>query len=216
MTGLIINVLGYFSAHKRIYFFLSGVFFVIAGLFIILSLVTYAATTNSIAEGWPSVIGKSPAEMQYSYGWSFFLCGFSLLSSEGAGVFALYYFLAASSHIYKTSLTTDFKQVCSPSSPMHGILRNATGGTSNITGGGSSGPTTAAVNGGAYTMTNRTDSEGQSISAATSTANFLSSSEDTTDNLFTSRNNNNNSKPFPPPAVTFYPFFIPNGENVNK
>ena len=64
---------------------------------------------------------------------------------------------AASSHIYKTSLTTDFKQVCSPSSPMHGILRNATGGTSNITGGGSSGPTTAAVNGGAYTMIRNRD-----------------------------------------------------------
>ena len=101
----------------------------------------------------------------------------------------LFYLQAASSNMHKTSNHQTFQR---PVSPVQGILRNGN-----------------SANGAAYTMIRNpaNDSIHQTLSATTSAGNYPS--EDSTELIF-------KNKPQYPAAVTFYPFFIPNGDDIGK
>ncbi|XP_063070265.1 voltage-dependent calcium channel gamma-5 subunit-like isoform X2 [Engraulis encrasicolus] len=88
--GFVLNNIGHFRPHRTIIAFVSGIFFILSGLALVVGLVLYISSVNDEMVG---ANRSSEAYLSYKYGWSFAFAAISFLLTESAGVMSVYLFM---------------------------------------------------------------------------------------------------------------------------
>ncbi|NXY90337.1 CCG7 protein, partial [Alcedo cyanopectus] len=88
-TAFVISNVGHIRPQRTLLAFVSGIFFILSGLSLVVGLVLYISSINDEVMNRPS---GSEQYFQYRYGWSFAFAASSFLLKEGAGVMSLYLF----------------------------------------------------------------------------------------------------------------------------
>ncbi|XP_037400919.1 voltage-dependent calcium channel gamma-5 subunit isoform X1 [Pygocentrus nattereri] len=88
--GFVLNNIGHVRPHRTILAFVSGIFFILSGLSLVVGLVLYISSIND------EVLNRTKsneAYFSYKYGWSFAFAAISFLLTESAGVMSVYLFM---------------------------------------------------------------------------------------------------------------------------
>uniref|UniRef100_A0A672H7Y2 Voltage-dependent calcium channel gamma-5 subunit n=1 Tax=Salarias fasciatus TaxID=181472 RepID=A0A672H7Y2_SALFA len=88
--GFVLNNIGHVRPHRTILAFVSGIFFILSGLALVVGLVLYISTIN---DEMLNRTKSSEAYFSYKYGWSFAFAALSFLLTESAGVMSVYLFM---------------------------------------------------------------------------------------------------------------------------
>ncbi|KAA0703120.1 Voltage-dependent calcium channel gamma-7 subunit [Triplophysa tibetana] len=89
-TAFIISNVGHIRPQRTILAFVSGIFFILSGLSLVVGLVLYISSINDEVMNRP----REPEQFfNYHYGWSFAFAASSFLLKEGAGVMSVYLFM---------------------------------------------------------------------------------------------------------------------------
>ncbi|XP_049648687.1 LOW QUALITY PROTEIN: voltage-dependent calcium channel gamma-7 subunit-like, partial [Accipiter gentilis] len=88
-TAFVISNVGHIRPQRTLLAFVSGIFFILSGLSLVVGLVLYISSINDEVMNRPS---GSEQYFQYRYGWSFAFAASSFLLKEGAGVMSVYLF----------------------------------------------------------------------------------------------------------------------------
>ncbi|XP_012676705.1 voltage-dependent calcium channel gamma-7 subunit isoform X2 [Clupea harengus] len=89
-TGFIISNIGHIRPQRTILAFVSGIFFILSGLSLVVGLVLYISSINDEVMNRPR---EPELFFNYRYGWSFAFAASSFLLKEGAGVMSVYLFM---------------------------------------------------------------------------------------------------------------------------
>ncbi|KAK1804856.1 hypothetical protein P4O66_019122 [Electrophorus voltai] len=88
--AFIISNIGHIRPQRTILAFVSGIFFILSGLSLVVGLVLYISSINDEVMNRP----REPEQFfHYHYGWSFAFAASSFLLKEGAGVMSVYLFM---------------------------------------------------------------------------------------------------------------------------
>ncbi|XP_048411232.1 voltage-dependent calcium channel gamma-5 subunit [Stegostoma tigrinum] len=98
--GFVLNNIGHIRPHRTILAFVSGIFFILSGLSLVVGLVLYISSIND------EMLNRTPdseSYFHYKYGWSFAFSAISFLLTESAGVMSVYLFMKryAAEEIYR-------------------------------------------------------------------------------------------------------------------
>ncbi|XP_060700422.1 voltage-dependent calcium channel gamma-5 subunit isoform X1 [Hemiscyllium ocellatum] len=88
--GFVLNNIGHIRPHQTILAFVSGIFFILSGLSLVVGLVLYISSIND------EMLNRTPdseSYFHYKYGWSFAFSAISFLLTESAGVMSVYLFM---------------------------------------------------------------------------------------------------------------------------
>ncbi|XP_015263797.1 PREDICTED: voltage-dependent calcium channel gamma-5 subunit, partial [Gekko japonicus] len=88
--GFILSNIGHIRPHRTILAFVSGIFFILSGLSLVVGLVLYISSIND------EILNRtkdSETYFTYKYGWSFAFSAISFLLTESAGVMSVYLFM---------------------------------------------------------------------------------------------------------------------------
>ncbi|XP_067914824.1 voltage-dependent calcium channel gamma-5 subunit isoform X1 [Heterodontus francisci] len=88
--GFVLNNIGHIRPHRTILAFVSGIFFILSGLSLVVGLVLYISSIND------EMLNRTPdseSYIHYKYGWSFAFSAISFLLTESAGVMSVYLFM---------------------------------------------------------------------------------------------------------------------------
>ncbi|XP_054615447.1 voltage-dependent calcium channel gamma-5 subunit-like [Dunckerocampus dactyliophorus] len=88
--GFVLNNIGHVRPHHTILAFVSGIFFILSGLALVVGLVLYISSIND------EVLNRTRSHevyFKYKYGWSFAFAAISFLLTESAGVMSVYLFM---------------------------------------------------------------------------------------------------------------------------
>ncbi|XP_030639345.1 voltage-dependent calcium channel gamma-7 subunit [Chanos chanos] len=99
-TAFVISNVGHIRPQRTILAFVSGIFFILSGLSLVVGLVLYISSINDEVMNRP----REPEQFfNYRYGWSFAFAASSFLLKEGAGVMSVYLFMKryAEEEMYK-------------------------------------------------------------------------------------------------------------------
>ncbi|XP_077110808.1 voltage-dependent calcium channel gamma-5 subunit isoform X1 [Ranitomeya variabilis] len=88
--GFILNNVGHIRPHRTILAFVSGIFFILSGLSLVVGLVLYISSINDELLNRPR---DAESVFGYKYGWSFAFAAISFLLTESAGVMSVYLFM---------------------------------------------------------------------------------------------------------------------------
>ncbi|XP_034395713.1 voltage-dependent calcium channel gamma-5 subunit-like isoform X2 [Cyclopterus lumpus] len=88
--GFVLNNIGHVRPHRSILAFVSGIFFILSGLALVVGLVLYISSIN---DEMLNRTKSSEAFFTYKYGWSFAFAAISFLLTESAGVMSVYLFM---------------------------------------------------------------------------------------------------------------------------
>ncbi|XP_053194014.1 voltage-dependent calcium channel gamma-5 subunit isoform X1 [Scomber japonicus] len=88
--GFVLNNIGHIRPHRTILAFVSGIFFILSGLALVVGLVLYISSIN---DEMLNRTKSSEAYFTYKYGWSFAFAAISFLLTESAGVMSVYLFM---------------------------------------------------------------------------------------------------------------------------
>ncbi|KAK7174127.1 hypothetical protein R3I93_001340 [Phoxinus phoxinus] len=88
--GFVLNNIGHIRPHRTILAFVSGIFFILSGLSLVVGLVLYISSIN---DEMFSRTKSNEAFFNYKYGWSFAFAAISFLLTESAGVMSVYLFM---------------------------------------------------------------------------------------------------------------------------
>uniref|UniRef100_A0A3Q3X1I0 Voltage-dependent calcium channel gamma-7 subunit n=1 Tax=Mola mola TaxID=94237 RepID=A0A3Q3X1I0_MOLML len=89
-TAFVISNIGHIQPQRTILAFVSGIFFILSGLSLVVGLVLYISSINDEVMNRP----REPEQFfNYHYGWSFAFAASSFLLKEGAGVMSVYLFM---------------------------------------------------------------------------------------------------------------------------
>ncbi|XP_069605280.1 voltage-dependent calcium channel gamma-5 subunit isoform X2 [Ranitomeya imitator] len=88
--GFILNNVGHIRPHRTILAFVSGIFFILSGLSLVVGLVLYISSINDELLNRPQ---DAESVFSYKYGWSFAFAAISFLLTESAGVMSVYLFM---------------------------------------------------------------------------------------------------------------------------
>ncbi|XP_048100723.1 voltage-dependent calcium channel gamma-5 subunit-like isoform X1 [Alosa alosa] len=88
--GFVLNNVGHIRPHRTILAFVSGIFFILSGLSLVVGLVLYISSIN---DEMMSSTKSSESFISYKYGWSFAFAAISFLLTESAGVMSVYLFM---------------------------------------------------------------------------------------------------------------------------
>ncbi|XP_024920330.1 voltage-dependent calcium channel gamma-5 subunit isoform X2 [Cynoglossus semilaevis] len=88
--GFVLSNIGHVRPHRTILAFVSGIFFILSGLALVVGLVLYISSIN---DEMLNRTKSSEAYFTYKYGWSFAFAAFSFLLTESAGVMSVYLFM---------------------------------------------------------------------------------------------------------------------------
>ncbi|KAK6326773.1 hypothetical protein J4Q44_G00024180 [Coregonus suidteri] len=89
-TAFVISNIGHIRPQRTILAFISGIFFILSGLSLVVGLVLYISSINDEVMNRP----REPEQFfNYHYGWSFAFAASSFLLKEGAGVMSVYLFM---------------------------------------------------------------------------------------------------------------------------
>ncbi|XP_033999728.1 voltage-dependent calcium channel gamma-5 subunit [Trematomus bernacchii] len=88
--GFVLNNIGHIRPHRTILAFVSGIFFILSGLALVVGLVLYISSIN---DEMLNSIRSSEAYFIYKYGWSFAFAAISFLLTKSAGVMSVYLFM---------------------------------------------------------------------------------------------------------------------------
>ncbi|XP_030264223.1 voltage-dependent calcium channel gamma-5 subunit isoform X1 [Sparus aurata] len=88
--GFVLNNIGHVRPHRTILAFVSGIFFILSGLALVVGLVLYISSIN---DEMLNRTKSSEAYFTYKYGWSFAFAAISFLLTESAGVMSVYLFM---------------------------------------------------------------------------------------------------------------------------
>ncbi|XP_031425114.1 voltage-dependent calcium channel gamma-5 subunit [Clupea harengus] len=88
--GFVLNNVGHIRPHRTILAFVSGIFFILSGLSLVVGLVLYISSINY---EMMNRTRSSEAYLSYKYGWSFAFAAISFLLTESAGVMSVYLFM---------------------------------------------------------------------------------------------------------------------------
>ncbi|CAB1456905.1 unnamed protein product [Pleuronectes platessa] len=88
--GFVLSNIGHVRPHRTILAFVSGIFFILSGLALVLGLVLYISSIN---DEMLNRTKSSEAYFTYNYGWSFAFAAISFLLTESAGVMSVYLFM---------------------------------------------------------------------------------------------------------------------------
>eukprot|EP00063_Salmo_salar_P022484 XP_013997319.1 PREDICTED: voltage-dependent calcium channel gamma-7 subunit-like [Salmo salar] len=89
-TAFVISNIGHIRPQRTILAFISGIFFILSGLSLVVGLVLYISSINDEVMNRP----REPEHFfHYHYGWSFAFAASSFLLKEGAGVMSVYLFM---------------------------------------------------------------------------------------------------------------------------
>ncbi|XP_034748468.1 calcium channel, voltage-dependent, gamma subunit 7a [Etheostoma cragini] len=89
-TAFVISNIGHIRPQRTILAFVSGIFFILSGLSLVVGLVLYISSINDEVMNRPR---EPEAFFHYRYGWSFAFAASSFLLKEGAGVMSVYLFM---------------------------------------------------------------------------------------------------------------------------
>ncbi|KAK3551244.1 hypothetical protein QTP70_013989 [Hemibagrus guttatus] len=90
-TAFILSNVGHIRPQRTILAFVSGIFFILSGLSLVVGLVLYISSINDEVMNRP---GETREHFfNYHYGWSFAFAASSFLLKEGAGVMSVYLFM---------------------------------------------------------------------------------------------------------------------------
>uniref|UniRef100_A0A4W5KB71 Calcium voltage-gated channel auxiliary subunit gamma 5 n=1 Tax=Hucho hucho TaxID=62062 RepID=A0A4W5KB71_9TELE len=88
--GFVLNNIGHVRPHRTILAFVSGIFFILSGLALVVGLVLYISSIN---DEMLNRTKSSESYFSYRYGWSFAFAAISFLLTESAGVMSVYLFM---------------------------------------------------------------------------------------------------------------------------
>ncbi|XP_077445991.1 voltage-dependent calcium channel gamma-7 subunit-like isoform X2 [Stigmatopora argus] len=88
--GVVVSSVGHVKPQRTILAFVSGIFFILSGLSLVVGLVLYISSINDEVMNRPR---EAEQFFHYRYGWSFALAASSFLLKEGAGVMSVYLFM---------------------------------------------------------------------------------------------------------------------------
>ncbi|KAM3863550.1 voltage-dependent calcium channel gamma-5 subunit isoform 1-T1 [Diretmus argenteus] len=88
--GFVLNNIGHVRPHRTILAFVSGIFFILSGLALVVGLVLYISSIN---DEMLNRTKSSEVYFYYKYGWSFAFAAISFLLTESAGVMSVYLFM---------------------------------------------------------------------------------------------------------------------------
>ncbi|KAF3700208.1 Voltage-dependent calcium channel gamma-5 subunit [Channa argus] len=88
--GFVLNNIGHVRPHRTILAFVSGIFFILSGLALVVGLVLYISSIN---DEMLNRTKSSETYFTYKYGWSFAFAAISFLLTESAGVMSVYLFM---------------------------------------------------------------------------------------------------------------------------
>ncbi|XP_039979589.1 voltage-dependent calcium channel gamma-5 subunit isoform X1 [Xiphias gladius] len=88
--GFVLSNIGHVRPHRTILAFVSGIFFILSGLALVVGLVLYISSIN---DEMLNRTKSSEAYFAYKYGWSFAFAAISFLLTESAGVMSVYLFM---------------------------------------------------------------------------------------------------------------------------
>ncbi|NXS04462.1 CCG5 protein, partial [Mystacornis crossleyi] len=88
--GFILSNIGHIRPHRTILAFVSGIFFILSGLSLVVGLVLYISSIN---DEMLNRTKDSESFFNYKYGWSFAFSAISFLLTESAGVMSVYLFM---------------------------------------------------------------------------------------------------------------------------
>ncbi|KAA0705223.1 Voltage-dependent calcium channel gamma-5 subunit [Triplophysa tibetana] len=88
--GFVLNNIGHIRPHRTILAFVSGIFFILSGLSLVVGLVLYISSIN---DEMLNRTKSNDAYFSYKYGWSFAFAAISFLLTESAGVMSVYLFM---------------------------------------------------------------------------------------------------------------------------
>ncbi|MGH0149498.1 UNVERIFIED_CONTAM: hypothetical protein FKN15_034654 [Acipenser sinensis] len=89
-TAFVISNIGHIRPQRTILAFVSGIFFILSGLSLVVGLVLYISSINDEVMNRPS---QPEQFFHYRYGWSFAFAASSFMLKEGAGVMSVYLFM---------------------------------------------------------------------------------------------------------------------------
>ncbi|XP_035612811.1 voltage-dependent calcium channel gamma-5 subunit-like isoform X1 [Oncorhynchus keta] len=88
--GFVLSNIGHIRPHRTILAFISGIFFILSGLSLVVGLVLYISSIN---DEMLNRTKTNEAYFSYQYGWSFAFAAISFLLTETAGVMSVYLFM---------------------------------------------------------------------------------------------------------------------------
>nr|XP_061808711.1 voltage-dependent calcium channel gamma-7 subunit-like [Nerophis lumbriciformis] len=88
--AVVVSSVGHVKPQRTILAFVSGIFFILSGLSLVVGLVLYISSINDEVMNRPR---EAEQFFNYRYGWSFALAASSFLLKEGAGVMSVYLFM---------------------------------------------------------------------------------------------------------------------------
>ncbi|KAK3557032.1 hypothetical protein QTP70_024244, partial [Hemibagrus guttatus] len=88
--GFVLSNIGHIRPHRTIFAFVSGIFFILSGLSLVVGLVLYISNIN---DEMLNRTKTNEAYFSYKYGWSFAFAAISFLLTEAAGVMSVYLFM---------------------------------------------------------------------------------------------------------------------------
>ncbi|XP_071252580.1 voltage-dependent calcium channel gamma-5 subunit isoform X1 [Salvelinus alpinus] len=88
--GFVLNNIGHVRPHRTILAFVSGIFFILSGLALVVGLVLYISSIN---DEMLNRTKSSESYFSYRYSWSFAFAAISFLLTESAGVMSVYLFM---------------------------------------------------------------------------------------------------------------------------
>ncbi|XP_068607206.1 calcium channel, voltage-dependent, gamma subunit 5a [Brachionichthys hirsutus] len=88
--GFVLSNIGHMQPHRTILAFISGIFFILSGLSLVVGLVLYISNIN---DEMLNRTKTNEAYFSYKYGWSFAFAAISFLLTEAAGVMSVYLFM---------------------------------------------------------------------------------------------------------------------------
>ncbi|XP_021412927.1 voltage-dependent calcium channel gamma-5 subunit-like [Oncorhynchus mykiss] len=88
--GFVLSNVGHIRPHRTILAFISGIFFILSGLSLVVGLVLYISSIN---DEMLNRTKTNEAYFSYQYGWSFAFAAISFLLTETAGVMSVYLFM---------------------------------------------------------------------------------------------------------------------------
>ncbi|XP_012991283.1 voltage-dependent calcium channel gamma-5 subunit [Esox lucius] len=88
--GFVLNNIGHVRPQRTILAFVSGIFFILSGLALVVGLVLYISSIN---DEMLNRTKSSGSHFSYRYGWSFAFAAISFLLTESAGVMSVYLFM---------------------------------------------------------------------------------------------------------------------------
>ncbi|XP_077362575.1 voltage-dependent calcium channel gamma-7 subunit-like [Festucalex cinctus] len=88
--AVVVSSVGHVRPQRTVLAFVSGIFFILSGLSLVVGLVLYISSINDEVMNRPR---EAEHFFRYRYGWSFALAASSFLLKEGAGVMSVYLFM---------------------------------------------------------------------------------------------------------------------------